>query len=163
MRDSAGRDKPSTFGFLAWWKTDPAELEQQLERYHTGGLFRTARGWSVLAVLLTILITAALGRTIGYTTADLVAEGVIWTTLAIFMWRGHRWAFVAAMLLWTIEKGAMMVMGTTAGRAPITQILWWVAYMHAFNLGFRVEQTRRRRTAEATAEADDELVFEAVE
>ena len=28
--------------------------------------------------------------------------------LAVFVWQGHRWAIIAAMLLWTADKGAQV-------------------------------------------------------
>jgi hypothetical protein len=47
------------------------------------------------------------------------------------------------MILWTLEKGFMLVGGVTAGRAPIVQIIWWAIYMGAFFQGNRIEQARK--------------------
>jgi hypothetical protein len=62
------------------------------------------------------------------------------------MYRGQRWAFVAAMMLWTLEKG-MLLFGGLASSAPIVQVIWWAIYMNAFVLGFRVERARRNAVA----------------
>lgn len=143
----AAPKKESSFSWLMWWKSDPADITKELDRYHTGGLFHTVRGWCVLAVLLSLTITALLGPVIGLTLDALVIDAALWLILAAFMWRGHRWPFIVGMVIWTLDKAWLIVIGFGAGRAPITQILWWVAYMHLFMTAFRVEQARREVAA----------------
>jgi hypothetical protein len=132
--------KKSAFSFILWWRVDPAEIERQIKAYHTLRVWQSARGMSALLCVLTVAATAVLGKFIRLSTNDIVAEAVVWLTIAIFMYRGHRWAFIVGMILWTIEK-AMLLFGGVAA-APIVHIIWWAIYMQAFFLGFKVESRR---------------------
>ena len=140
------KPKKSALSYLAWWKIDPAEMEKQITQYNTLKIWQSARGISSLFCLLTIAVTVLLGGFAHLSTAAIIGDVIIWAPLAIFMYRGHRWAFVVGMALWTIEK-AFAIFGSFdspgAGGAPIVQILWWAAFMNAFFLGFKVESQRR--------------------
>lgn len=135
----------SFLSFLAWWKTDPAEVEKQVANYHTMKVWQSARGISMLLCAFSITMTVLIGGYIGLSGSTIVIEAVIWSVLGFAMFRGQKWAFVAGMVFWTFEKATLVFSGATAGRAPIMQIIWWLVYMSAFMLGFRVEQARKRK------------------
>src|SRR5262249_24077880 len=80
-------------------------------------------------------------------------EAAIWGTLGFLMYRGIRWAMIIGMLLWTYEKGALLVQQVSRGNggAPIVQIIWWGIYLSAFYLAYRVENTRPKDSAPAPA------------
>jgi hypothetical protein len=71
--------------------------------------------------------------------------------------RAERWAPLAAMVLWTLQKLMPAVVGLQGAahrgflsRGPhggelVVQLLWWCIFMHVFNRAFRVEQERRTR------------------
>jgi hypothetical protein len=140
--------KKSFLSFLAWWQTDPEEVKKQVAEYHTLKVWQSARGISLLLCLFTIAVTALLSKFVGLTTDTVIGEAVIWSILGFFMYRGHRWAFVGAMLLWTLEKATLLV---TGGSSPIVQVIWWAVFMNAFMLGFRVERGRKAALAVAPA------------
>jgi hypothetical protein len=54
------------------------------------------------------------------------------------MFKGHRWAMIGAMILWTFEKGYSLVSGIN----PFMTILWWSIYMHIFWESYKVEAMR---------------------
>lgn len=145
MSDSNSADpkvKRSALSFLLWWNTDPAEVEKQVAQYDTLKAWQSARGTSMLLCFFSMVVTVLLGNFMHLSEGTIETEVAIWATLGIFMYRGHRWAFVLGMVLWTFEKGALLFAGMSSGAAPIMQIFWWCIYMNAFLLGFRVE-TRR--------------------
>ena len=135
------RPKKSFAGFLLWWRTDPDEVRWQIAGYDTLRVWQSARGTSALLCLLTVVVTTLLGGFMRMSSNEITIEAVIWITIAILMYRGYRWAFVVGMLLWTFEKGELLLSGRGAS---IAQIIWWTIYMSAFFLAFTVEKERAR-------------------
>lgn len=132
-------------GFIAsllWWKQSDTEIENQTRFYATLGIWKSARGVSLLCCSLTATLTLLLSRLFGLTTENALIEAFIWFTLGYLMYRGQRWAFVLAMILWTVEKAGAVV-AFNSPSTPIVQLFWWAAYMNAFFLGFKVEGRRR--------------------
>lgn len=144
--------------WLLWWRVDDDELQAQAAQYDMLGWFQSGRKLSVVLLLASTAATliAALfgaGGAASYIEAGLLA------VLAACIYRGHRWAMIAAMLLWTLEKGFSVVArlatgGPVGAVMSIIPLLWWAVFMHAFYLAFRVEQERRRL---ATAGIDHDL------
>lgn len=126
---------------LLWWRTDTAEIDKQIAQYDSLKLWQSARGLSMLLCLFSVVVTLLLGSYLAMSPVEMFAEALIWTTLAIFMYRGHRWAFIAGMVLWTFEKGAMLL-DSQAHSAPVLQVVWWAIYLNAFLLAFRVEKRK---------------------
>lgn len=153
QNSEAKKDSKSFLTFLACWKTDPAEIEKQVAGYDTLKLYQSARGMSLLLCAFSVAVTVSLGRAMQLSGATIIGEALIWSGLGFAMFRGQRWAFATAMVVWTFEKGSLLLAGASAGRAPIVQIIWWAVYMNSFMLGFRVEKARRARPAAAVAPA----------
>jgi uncharacterized RDD family membrane protein YckC len=128
-----------------WWRIDPDELQKQVAEYKTLKSYQSARGISFWCLILSCLVTAGLiiTRVFG---SDAWVDCVLMMLIAAFVYRGHRWAMIAAMLLWTLEK--LDLTFTSLGHGihvwPIGQIIWWAVYMHAFYLALRVENERKR-------------------
>ncbi len=140
--------KRSALSFILWWRPDPEEIRRQVEQYKTLRLWHSARGISALLCGFAVAVTILFGTLLmNLPTGTVIGEAVIWGSLGLFMLRGHRWAFLTGMVLWTIEKGFMLVQGAAVGRAPIVQVIWWAVYMGAFYQGLVVE--RRRASQEA--------------
>jgi hypothetical protein len=134
--------KRSALAFITWWNPDPAEVEKQLAGYDTLRVWQSARGMSMLLCAFSVTVTVLLGRFLHLSSGTIATEVILWSTLGLFMYRGHRWAFIAGMVMWTIEKIALVIEQAGSGRAPITQIIFWFVYMAAFYLAFTVERTR---------------------
>jgi 4-hydroxybenzoate polyprenyltransferase len=133
----------SALSFFIWWKPDPQEVQKQVDQYHTLKVWQSARGMSMLCCAFSVAATVLLGRLIQVSSTTTVIEAAIWSGLGFSMYRGQRWAFLVGMVLWTFEKFALLFQTAAAGRAPITQVIWWLIYMSVFNLGFVVERRRR--------------------
>ncbi|MBL6853765.1 MAG: hypothetical protein ISS15_17940 [Alphaproteobacteria bacterium] len=140
------RPKPkrnASYDWLLWWRVDQDELDRQVYEYKTLRLWQSMRGISFLCLLLSATITV-LFAAFNFAGVDAYAfvDAGLMLGCGLFIHFGHRWAMIAAMLLWTLEK--VMGVVSTGGAGIIVQLIWWAAYMHAFFFAFRVEQTRRR-------------------
>jgi hypothetical protein len=138
--------------WLLWWRTDQEEIQDQVDKYETLGWFESARKLSVVCLLISVIVTIAMVA-LKVAATGAYFDAALFLILAAFIYRRHRWAMVAAMGLWTIEKAVTAIAGLGTFSIPgisfFFSILWWAAYMHAFYLAFRVEQERRRATAPA--------------
>lgn len=152
----AGAKRKPRQNWLLWWRTDPAELDAQILRYPSPNPFKTARGVSALLLLASVLLTVVMTA---FRLMPLLALGdaAVMAALAALIYFGHRWAMIAAMLFWTLEKVlalAAPLMGEKTFGTPIFQVFWWCLYMSAFFLAFRVEQERRKPRAAAVSVFD---------
>jgi hypothetical protein len=159
-RESAAvkKDAPKKKGgnWLLWWKIDQAELDRQVSQYGSLGFIHSARGMSVLCLVLSCTITAC-AAFFGAFGMDSTAyfDVALFAVLALFIYLGHRWAMLGAMALWTLEKVLIIAQGLgpthqVSGMA-FGQILWWALYMHPFYFAFRIEQRRRAYAQTAAA------------
>lgn len=71
---------------------------------------------------------------------------IVFIILGVFIYLGHRWACLAAMAFWTLEKGILLMGAFSVGKSGtvVGHVIWWCIFMHAFYLSFRVEQARRK-------------------
>lgn len=150
MADDAKHKREPTLNWFLWWQIDPQELSRQVEQYATLPFHKAARGLAVICVLISAAIT---GIFIAVGTTPLLGglDAIAMLALGLFIYLGHRWASVAAMILWTFEKGSLLLGGFADGGNPVTQIIWWCLFMHAFYLAFRVEQQRRKPNPDAAS------------
>jgi hypothetical protein len=127
---------------------DEAELAEQVAGYSTLSIGKSYRKVSAMLWLLSVVATFLLGRWLmKMDWTDIAASAVIYSTLAIFCYRGHRWAFLLSMIMWTFEKGYSLVQaasGTPSAAIVVPSILWWAWYVGTFWKAFTVERVRRR-------------------
>jgi hypothetical protein len=139
--------KSSAWSYVTFWKVDAAEVERQVANYSTLKVIQSARGASLLACLLSVAITLLFLGVFGHSMSTAVAGAVLWSFMGFMMYRGYRWAFVVAMLLWSIEKLVPAGVSVMAGRVPYSQVLWWLGYINLFYFGFKVEMRRAQMAA----------------
>lgn len=137
--------KKASINYFLWWRTDPEEIEPQVAQYHTLSVWKSARGNSMLLCMLTVAVTVLAGRFLKQSGSTILIEAVVWSVLGLLMYRGQRWAFLAGMVLWTLEKAFLLVDVSGSGRTPIAQVIWWAIYMHTFLLAYRVEGARAQK------------------
>lgn len=129
-----------------WWRIGEDELREQVEGYDSLKFFESARGISVLFILLAILVTVIFVL-VGYASTDAYFDVIIFAILGFFIALGHRWAMLVMMGVWTLEKAYPVIIAiqtdTNTGTVVI-QFFWWAFYMHTFYLAFKVEQNRLR-------------------
>ena len=147
MNDVAKPKARRPFAWVLWWIIDPDEMDRQVTRYSRLTVMQSIRGQSLLLLLTTLLTTTA----IEFFTHDRMGylDAAILLILGVFIYFGHRWAMILAMIFWTFEKlfqlYGMFQSGSAAGVVPV--LIWWTVYMHAFYFAFRVEMQRRKPAA----------------
>lgn len=139
--------------WFLWWQVDPDEIDDQAKEYEELNLFQSARGVAVLCLALSIAITWGL-IWVGWrgVNAWSLLDIAVMVVLGLFIWRGHRWAMLGAMLFWTIEKIVSvqnLIEDKPANAVSFVIVLiWWCFYMHAFWTAYRVERRRRQMLRE---------------
>lgn len=147
-KSSAKNAKP--FQWILWWQVDEKELHEQVQGYKTMKITQTARGISAILLWISVAATMAFVFLLGADQSAFIDAGIM-LVLSYFVFKGYRWAFIAAMVLWTFEKiyslyGQFSLVSETDTGASfiVPTIIWWTVYMHAFYLAFKVEQARRK-------------------
>lgn len=141
--------------WILWWQVDQDELRKQVDEYQTLKVWRSARGFSLL-----LLIFPAVIIPIGIIFFNLLPTAAfvsifICLLLGNFIYRGHQWAMIGAMLFWSWDKGwqiyEKLQSGSNLGSIWFG-LIWWGLYMNAFYYAFRVERLRNEELKEKTIE-----------
>lgn len=124
------------------WKVSEEDLKKQVENYNTLKITESYRGIAALLVLGSMVLTVLLAK-FGVVDYSAVYSSIIYLPIAFFVWKGHRWALIAIMILWTFEKG-YQVYESAGQTSPIIPIIWWSIFMFYFYNAFKVELARRK-------------------
>lgn len=149
--NSNSKKKTRSYSWIIlWWRIDQEALTNQVQDYKNLKFYQSARGQSVLLLILSAIINIIFIRFF-HTSASTLFDISIFLVLAFFIYKGHKWAMIAAMLLWTIEKVSQLILMINSPPAfsnpnLIQPILWWSIYMHAFYFAFRIERARQKQT-----------------
>ena len=137
------KSKNTFFNTLLWWKISKDELENQITNYDSLNIWNSSRKISFLLLLFSCILTLVL---VLFEQLDTSAycDVILFLLFGVFVFLGHRWAIVFSMLLWTFEKGSLLLSGK---QSPIIQIIWWCIYMKPFYLALCVEYERRKISA----------------
>jgi hypothetical protein len=144
------KKKGSFLSWLLWWRIDQDELAKQVSEYHSLKITKSIRGQSLLLLIFSACVTTAF---IVFSNFPIESyfDVFISILLGYFIYRGHRWAMIGAMLFWSLEKFYIIYEGiqsysptTHSSSNPLIHIIWWALYMHAFYFSFSVEQFRHK-------------------
>jgi hypothetical protein len=131
------------YHWFLWWKIEPEELRRQVREYDSLGVFKSARGVSALLLVLSGAVTIIFAC-VGWTGPWSLVDATLFLGLGAFIYRGHRWAIICAMMFWTLEKVYQLY---AKPQYAIMAILWWTIYMQAFYIAYRVEKEKRAAPA----------------
>lgn len=138
---SEEKAKNNYFNWLLWWQIGEEELKKQVSEYESLKITQAARGISLLLLLFSSIITSIF-IFFGYAESFAFIDVAIFLFLGYFIFRGHKWAMVSAMIFWTIEKFYSAL--SNSGNL-ISNLIWWSSYMHAFWLSLKVENERVKK------------------
>jgi len=134
-----------------WWKIDNKEIDAQIEGYDVLKLL-SARGISFLLIIFSTLATIILTVFFNNDNSNHIDILVLLLLiLGYFVYKGHQWSMIFAMILWSIDKfyltfaGLQDVLHTNIPGGPFVHLIWWSIYMHFFYLSLKVEQQRQKR------------------
>jgi hypothetical protein len=144
---TVGVPKAPWWTWLLWWQIDPTELDRQVTEYDTLRFFQSMRGISLLLTLFSFLLAAAFIY-LGVFPLYAIADGSLMLLFGAFVFFGHRWAMIAAMILWTMGK-AIAILDYPGGGTIVGQVVFWCIYMHALYFSYRIEQAKRLKASGA--------------
>lgn len=127
------------------WKISEEDMKTQVENYNNLKITESYRGISALLILGSMILTVVLAK-LDMVSYDAVYGAIIYLPLAFFIWKGHRWAMIVMIGLWTFEKG-YQVYATAGESSPIVAIIWWAIFVGYFVNALKVEIARKKITA----------------
>lgn len=132
--------------WLLWWRVSDAEVESQVKNYDVLTMFQSARGLSMVFLLAAALVMSFVIFFGASDAIDYIDVG-IFGILAVLIYEGYRWAMLAAMVAWTIEK-LLSVLSPSSVTMVVLAVVWWTVYMRVFYLALRTERARSASLAE---------------
>ena len=127
------------------WKISEEDMKTQVENYNNLKITESYRGISALLILGSMILIVVLAK-LDMVSYDAVYGAIIYLPLAFFIWKGHRWAMIVMIGLWTFEKG-YQVYATAGESSPIVAIIWWAIFVGYFVNALKVEIARKKITA----------------
>ncbi len=120
------------------------EIKNQVENYHTLGITKSSRGQVALVFGGLYLLSFILSLFGIIELSDLFWSLIIYIPVLIFVYKGHRWAMVTLMILWTIEKvyTAYLTVENQAG-SVWGSIIWLIIGLGVIYKALKVENERR--------------------
>lgn len=130
----------------AWsWKIDAEDLKKQIDGYDTLKITETYRGIAVLVVGSLLTLSLVLGY-FGILTSleDVLFSLVLYIPALFFVYKGHKWAIITLLILWTIEKVGTLIYSLQAGYSPISSIIWFLIVAPIIYKAYVVERERTK-------------------
>lgn len=125
---------------------DEGDLKNQVENYDRLKITESYRGISVLIAVGLLGISLVLAA-VGVLALDgsMILEWAIYAVALFFVLKGHRWAIITVMVLWTADKAVQLYGVASAGEGSVLSIvIWWLVLMPYLYKALRVENERRR-------------------
>jgi uncharacterized membrane protein len=123
-------------------------LNEQVRNYSSLEITKSARGQCVLFFatlnIFTLLLTYFIDIS-GITFRDVILEIlIIFVPLLIFVYKGHRWAIIGIMAVWTIEKIYTFYLLATNGGSPLMSIFYLILGLGVCARALQVENAHRK-------------------
>lgn len=116
------------------------ELEIQVRDYENLSITKSKKGQAVLAIGFFVCLTLIFAFFDIVPMFDALAATIVYGVLSIFIYKGHRWAMVSAMLMWTLDKGYQIIQ--MEGKGAIGVFFWWLFLMSLLYQAITVENDR---------------------
>jgi ribosomal protein L40E len=127
------------------WKISAEELKEQIENYNTLKITQSYRGVAVLIVSALLLLSLVLGYFGVYASfQDIILGLFIYIPVLFFVYKGHRWAIITLLALWTLEKAYTIYLSVQSSGSPIGSIIWWLIVAPYIYKALKVENERRK-------------------
>ena len=137
------------------WKMDEEELKHQVENYNTLGFLSSARKVATALIIFSVVLTLIFVM-VGWISAEVWMDIVIGLVLAVFVYKGNKWAMIITMIYWTAMKGLQVVSGFSLENFRASHIwgpiIWWAILMGALWQAYQVERERARLRNESTSQ-----------
>ncbi|PIR73797.1 MAG: hypothetical protein COU40_00485 [Candidatus Moranbacteria bacterium CG10_big_fil_rev_8_21_14_0_10_35_21] len=120
------------------------ELKNQIENYYNLGIFESKKGQAVLAIGFVVGLTLVFSFFDMVPILDAVSAFIVYGTLAVFIYKGHRWAMYLGIVLWTLEKG-YQIFSSNGERLILVIIFFWFWLVTILYSAIKVENERKKR------------------
>jgi hypothetical protein len=134
---------PSSKRKSCWsWRMDETELKNQVENYTTLKITKSYKGIAVL--IISVLLGLSLLLSFFSKVADpitILCGIALYLPILFFVYKGHRWAIILLMILYTFDKGYLFYELRGNNVMPI---IWWLIVMPYFWKALMVENERRK-------------------
>lgn len=121
------------------WKMSDEELQNQVDNYDTLKITESYKGISTIILLAILALSLILGFFNVIPVEDVLYSLIIYIPIIFFVYRGHRWAIISIMILWTIEKAITLFAG-----GSVLSIFWWAIVIPYFYKALKVENERKK-------------------
>lgn len=120
------------------------EFENQVNNYHSLKITKSIRGELTVFFIVVMIASLILGffEFMG-TFEDALYGLIIYIPLTLFIYKGHRWAMVSMIVVWTVEKGYQLVM--LNGKFGLLTFIWWIMVVSYLYKAIKIENARRRK------------------
>jgi hypothetical protein len=141
------QNKPRKNNLLSF-NIDEAELKNQILNYSTLKINKSYKGISTLVILAISLISVFATFYFGEDVVSIKGAcfGIaIYLFIALFIYKGRRWAIILAMIFWTLDKAVYTYQIVQAGFSSnvIVVLFLWIAVMRFFWRALEVENYRK--------------------
>ncbi len=152
MSTDVGTKMPRKPFWVPWfWEIPEFELDEQIEQYETLGWFRSYRKLSCLLLSFQTVLGLLLATTLAH--RDLTGTAItaaLYLLLALGSLSGNRAALSIVMLVFTIDRGTMLVLNFFNPLAWLVGIAWWAFFMERFWRAYDVSRVRSWRRLHPT-------------
>jgi len=131
-------DKKKKFSSFNW-RIDKEDLDYQIKNYDTLKIYQSYRGIAVLLYVLFLVVSLFLVFFDIFVLEDILYSLVIYVPILFFVYKGHRWAIITLMILFTIERAYFLISG-----GGIMSIVWWILIIPYFYRVLVLENRRRK-------------------
>jgi hypothetical protein len=122
-----------------FWKIDKNDFRNQIKNYNFLKITKSYRGQTVLIFTILIILSIILGVFNIVNLQDALLALIIYIPLLIFVYKGHRWAILLLMLLFTFSSfGQFLVNGKV-------NFILWIAIMFYLYKTLKNENERKRK------------------
>jgi hypothetical protein len=125
-------------------KISKEELERQVSGYNNFKITQSYRG--ILVITFVGLIILSL--TIAYfnnTFVTAIFVSIVYLILLFFIYKGHRWAIISLIILWTADKFIQIYNQViTEGGFIFPILFWWLAVAILLSKALSVENEKRK-------------------
>ncbi|MFA6038129.1 MAG: hypothetical protein WC748_08440 [Legionellales bacterium] len=128
------------------WAIEESDLKKQCDNYNTLKITESYRGISVLIMSAFMALGLIFSFFTSFVTlSNVIIEMIIYVPLCFFIYRGHRWAIILLMLIWTFSQGFQLneVIQSGSGN-KFMPIIWWLIVMPYFWQALKVENERKK-------------------
>jgi glucose-6-phosphate-specific signal transduction histidine kinase len=141
-----------------WWSWKPTadDLNEQVTNYSDLSIVRSYRGQVVIFFLCIFVVSLAISILLPEVLApdEVILTFIIYAVLVWFGYRGHRWALIALLIFWAIDKlTTIYFVAPIRPRSTFSSILFLVMGSAAILRALKVATERKRRLSQSTQAA----------